>query len=280
MCINPRPLIVNGERYCSPCGRCYECIRKRKREWLQRIMAEVAVSDVCFFSLISYNDDNYPNPDVADKPALQKLIKRLRITLERNFGNGSGFKPTLKYFIVSEYGEERNRLHYHALFFIRHLDEISLPRQIWKELLESTWGKGFCSAYYLEPKTAKYCVKYIQKQYNMMMYSRLGGDSFSMSKLGVHHDVNHLPQYQIDGKPFLAPRSWRLRVLSNEYGENASILNSAGARLLSNKDISETLTPEDKKLINDKHVLDNADLFMKEPQPKQNNNDLTPNLDF
>lgn len=280
MCISPKLLIVKGERIQVSCGKCFECIRNRKREWLQRILSEVSVSDVCFFSLISYNDDNYPSPDVADKVAIQKLIKRLRVALERNFSNGSGFKPKLKYFIVSEYGEERNRLHYHALFFVRHVDETVLPRQIWKELLEKEWGKGFCSAFYLDPKSAKYCVKYIQKQYNSMFYSRIGGDSYAFSQLGVDYNGDELPVFPINGKPFLAPRSMRIRALENNFGARAEMINSIRARKLSQKPSSCVLSLEDKKLINDKHIADNADLFIpKETIPKLDNSLISPNTD-
>lgn len=280
MCISPKPLIVNGERIQVSCGKCYECIRTRKREWLQRILAEVSVSDVCFFSLISYNDENYPNPDVADKVAIQKLIKRLRVSLERNFSNGSGFTPKLKYFIVSEYGEERNRLHYHALFFLRHVDETVIPRQLWKELLEKEWGKGFCSAFYLEPRTAKYCVKYIQKQYNSMYYSRLGGDAYAFSQLGVDYGDDDLPVFPVNGKPFLAPRSMRIRALEQKFGLMAQFVNSIRSRVLAQNPLPSVLSDDDKKLINDKHVADNADLFLpKEEVPKLDNSLISPNTD-
>lgn len=281
MCISPTLLVVNGERIQAPCGRCFECVRKRKREWLQRILSEMSVSDVCFFSLISYSDDHYPDPDIADKKSLQKLIKRLRVTLERNFSDGSGFAPKLKYFIVSEYGEERNRLHYHAIFFLRHVDETVLPRQLWKELLESTWGKGFCSAFYLEEKTAKYCVKYIQKQYNMMMYSRLGGDAYSMSQLGSHHSIDNLPSFPLSGKNFLAPRAWRLRQLESEtlsYMKAANI-NAFGCEKLALQSLS-SITDNDKILINQKHVSDNKDMFDKPEPIRQSNKDITPNDEF
>lgn len=280
MCISPKLLVVNGERIRVSCRKCYECIRNRKREWLQRILSEVSVSDVCFFSLISYNDENYPNPDVADKAAIQKLIKRLRVALERNFSNGSGFTPKLKYFIVSEYGEERNRLHYHALFFLRHVDETVIPRQIWKELLEKEWGKGFCSAFYLEPRTTKYCVKYIQKQYNSMYYSRLGGDAYSFSQLGVKYEGNDLPVFPINGKPFLAPRSMRLRALEHQFGAFAENVNCMRTRILSLNPPSNVLSYDDKKLINDKHVADNPDLFLpKEEVPKLDNSIISPNIE-
>lgn len=273
-------MIVNGERIQVSCNRCFECIRKRKREWLQRILSEMSVSDVCFFSLISYNDDNYPSPDLPDREGIQKLVKRLRVNLERNFATDSGFKPKLKYFIVSEYGEERNRLHYHALFFLRHVDEFSLPRQLWKELLEVTWGKGFCSAFYLEEKTAKYCVKYIQKQYNMMLHSRIGGDAYSMSQLGKKHSVDDLPSFPLSGRKFLAPKSWRIRQLEKEYGTIDSVaVNSVGSRKLA-QSCNSVLTDVEKKMINDKHVSDNRDLFDKPAQIRQKNDDITINLDF
>lgn len=86
MCISPisirDPSDRSGKCYIAvPCGRCVECQRARKNKWLVRIMSELSVSDVAYFSLISYNDESYPDPDLPEKSEIQKLVKRLRALL-------------------------------------------------------------------------------------------------------------------------------------------------------------------------------------------------------
>ena len=231
-----------------------------------RIMSEMSVSDVSFFSLISYNEENLPDPDLPDKRAIQLLVKRLRSRLVRDYWRGpdSGhFKPSLKYFIVSEYGEERNRLHYHAIFFLRNVDDSTMNRFIWKELLEDTWQKGFCSAFYLTQKEAKYCCKYIQKDYNMMLHSRIGAEAYVYNNMDFQPDFSSadpskwkLPTFPMNGRNFLAPRLWRDKLIEDIFEFNP--MSFYGRRMDEIK-VSK-LTPEDKTLINEKHLIDNPNL--------------------
>ena len=238
MCVSPKTFKDNnGQLLTVPCGHCYQCVRKRKLEWEIRITSEMSVSDCSFFSLISYNEENLPNPPIADKLALQMLIRRLRRFLEYRYGR----HVKLKYFIVSEYGEERNRLHYHAIFFIKG---IYFDRFQWKILLEPEWKKVFCSAYMLAPNWIHYCVKYMQKSYNMMLASHLGCDAYYKyvkerykvdslnGKLLIPfvQDGNipefedflniKLPLFYMKGKGYPLPRSWYDKLFSNRYVVN------------------------------------------------------------
>lgn len=268
MCVSPNT-ILQGDKYITvPCNRCFECIRLRKLNWTQRILSESYASDVTFFSLISYNPENYPDPDLPEKKEIQKLIKRLRVGLDRIFDVPKQFqellgpqidplglkkdssKPIqLKYFIVSEYGEERNRLHYHAVFFLKNVDRCSFNRIFWKAYLETTWSKGFCSAFYLDYKWATYVCKYIQKSYNMMLYSRLGKSSYIDSGEFGNTDI---PSFNINGRVLSAPRSWSKQILGEQK-------YSLYARQESLKIKTSLLSQSDKLLINEKHFIDNPD---------------------
>ena len=217
MCVSPKTVKVNGKFVSVPCGHCYQCIRKRKFDWEIRIRSEMSVSTCSFFSLISYNPENLPEPMVSDKAALQALIRRLRRFLEYTYGKD----VKLKYFIVSEYGEMRNRLHYHAAFFIRGIE---FDRYQWKVLLEREWGKGFCSAYLLDGTWIHYAVKYMQKKYNMMLASRLGFDAYDKFHPGdwIPPDMpDKYPKYYIKGKGYPLPRSWYVKKYKNYSFVNA-----------------------------------------------------------
>lgn len=282
MCINPQTITTpQGVKVVVSCQRCFECIRKRKLDWQIRIASEVYASDVSFFSLISYNDDFLPDPDLPDKGAIQRLVKSLRSRLERNFfAMKKDFnKPiSLKYFIVSEYGEERNRLHYHAIFMINNVDYILCNRIFWKELLENTWGKGFCSAFDLQPCNIAYVTKYIQKEYNMLLSSRLGLANWLQ---GVRAEdftewLYVQPSFVFMGKPHIAPRSWRLKLLGKV---NASLIsnNIRCKNLHSNK--PDKMSYTDKLLINEKFLSDNP-RYIREEKQRFNNSDILPNGEF
>lgn len=256
MCVSPKTIKQGNKFVTVPCGHCYQCIRKRKLDWEVRISSEMSVSDSAFFSLISYNEENYPDPDVADKKAIQDLVRRLRRFLEHHYGKD----VKLKYFIVSEYGEERNRLHYHAIWFIKGL---CIDRYQWKILLEAEWGKGFCSAYLLAPNWIRYACKYMQKKYNMMLASRLGYDAFDKANPGNHIPLDHVdgyPKFYIKGKGKQLPRSWYENKYDNYW--RVGLVNRAKAL-----DASLVKSPEDyynEGMINAQFLSRNPDCAEKE----------------
>lgn len=282
MCINPQTITTpKGVKVVVSCQRCFECIRKRKLDWQIRIASEAYASDVSFFSLISYNEENLPDPDLPDKEAIQKLVKSLRMRLERNFyALKKDFnKPIeLKYFIVSEYGEERNRLHYHALFFLKNVDFVLCNRLFWKELLENTWSKGFCSAFDLQPCNIAYVTKYIQKDYNMLLSSRLGLASW-LSGVKAEDFTSWLyeqPSFVFMGKPHVAPRSWRMKLLgrltNNQISRNMQIVRALDNHV-------DKIPLSDKILINEKFLSENP-RYIREETKKFNNLDILPNGEF
>lgn len=282
MCINPQTITTpQGQKVVVSCQRCYECIRKRKLDWQIRIASEVYASDVSFFSLISYNEENLPDPDLPDKHAIQNLVKSLRSRMNRNFSEmrKDFSKPiSLKYFIVSEYGEERNRLHYHALFMLQNVDYILCNRIFWKELLENTWSRGFCSAFDLMPQNIAYVTKYIQKEYNMLLSSRLGLANW-LNGVRAEDFTDWLyvqPSFEFMGRAHVAPRSWRVKLLGKLVASTISN-NIRCKNLHSNKPDKVSYT--DKLLINEKFISENP-CYVREEQPKSNNLDILPNGEF
>lgn len=171
MCISPkRRWNEKRNRFENyPCGYCYQCVRKKKMDWEFRLLSARRWADCAFFKLLTFDPEHYPTDD-HDIPflkrQLQLFIKRLRITLQRKFGEDI----ELKYFIASEYGERKNRLHYHCIFFIRG------AKFTWVEfngICRKLWNYGIVgNCYSFNAGYARYCVKYIQKQYNFKMFSQ------------------------------------------------------------------------------------------------------------
>ena len=102
----PTPLIrdINGYKVPVPCGRCLCCRIDDRNNWTWRICAELQSCDGVFVSL-TISDEFLCGPSVYIK-SIQDYHKRLRKNLK-------GRK--IKFFTVSEYGEESMRPHYHEI---------------------------------------------------------------------------------------------------------------------------------------------------------------------
>lgn len=118
MCISPFRVKINNEFVDLPCGRCAECVSRRKLDWYTKLSFASQSSDCAFFTLLSYSPDYY-NFDVNDLSIRHQHIKqtcsRLRSYFRRRYGPGV---VKVRYYIASEFGERKDRLHYHALFFL------------------------------------------------------------------------------------------------------------------------------------------------------------------
>lgn len=138
MCISPNsiklPVSFKGfsvnKIVSVPCGHCYECIRKRKLDWEIRLTAESCASAHTFFGMLTYNDEFYHSDVNRDEIAY--YIKRLRYNLDKFYPGA-----TLKYFLVSEYGELKDRLHYHVLYFVS--SEFDDTHREFEELCKMSW---------------------------------------------------------------------------------------------------------------------------------------------
>lgn len=229
----------------------------------------MSVSDIAFFSLISYNEENYPDPDNYDKVGIQLLNKRLLTRLNREFhfmAKNQDERISMRYFIVSEYGEERNRLHYHAIYFFRNVDPIEFHYVFWKSFLEETWKKGFCSAFELDHKTITYTCKYLQKSYNMMLYSKgLGKSAYAESFQAPFDD--ELLTYVINGKRHVIPKSWQ------------DDLDKPERRAIALAKIRDDMMRSSPKLLfRDRITLNNS--FLRDNPVKERTYELSDNLDI
>ena len=138
MCISPKAIKVHNKYdginnvVSVPCGHCYECVRKRKLDWEIRISVESSAAAHTFFGMLTYNDEFY-HSDVQVSE-IQYFIKRLRYNLDKFY---PGCK--LKYFIVSEYGELKDRLHFHVLYMLS--EEFTDTHREFEHLCQLSWVK-------------------------------------------------------------------------------------------------------------------------------------------
>lgn len=136
MCISPNHIKVTTPHsgftrsVSVPCGHCYECVRKRKLDWEIRLTVESSVSAHTFFGMLTYSDEFYHND--VDRNEIAYYIKRLRYNLDKYYPGA-----TLKYFLVSEFGDLKDRLHYHVLYFVS--SEFTDTHREFEELCKMSW---------------------------------------------------------------------------------------------------------------------------------------------
>lgn len=131
----------------------YEYHKKFVRDWRTRLFLESWKNPYVFFTL-TYDEENLPLLQLPDKDAIQKFFKRFRRRLEyRNI------KQDFRYYLVSEYGDDYGRLHYHGLLF-----GIPFSHEIFKCFLES-WPFGRVDYTAGSPKRINYVTKYLHKRF-------------------------------------------------------------------------------------------------------------------
>lgn len=129
------------------CGHCFECLAAKRRDWTFRLWHENFFSLSSFFCTLTYNDEHLPACGV-NKPDVQKFLKRLRKRLDK-----------FRYFLVSEYGDQFARPHYHFLIFFRKFVSIT---DVVKEV-EAAWPFGFVKIGDVTISSIQYCSKYCLK---------------------------------------------------------------------------------------------------------------------
>lgn len=143
-----------------PCGRCCECLRKRRNEWRTRLIHETQFGNYrrVLFVTLTISPQHYGKYSKDPAKAVRRFCDLVRKTYHRS----------MRYFFVTELGEDNSRLHFHGIIwdppFLRGRDFRRNPsykvinrrlRHFWK--IGMTWV-GWCDA-----RTCSYVVKYITK---------------------------------------------------------------------------------------------------------------------
>jgi len=111
MCINPSWVSLDKgpekQRQQVSCRKCWQCKRKRVNDFVGRALCEAAYSDYTMSLTLTYAPDRSDGADKYLTPAhFQKFIRALRDAHHK-----------IRYIVVGEYGELRNRAHFHAILF-------------------------------------------------------------------------------------------------------------------------------------------------------------------
>ena len=138
------------------CGKCYECRKKRAREWKIRIAEEIR-HEKSYFVTLTIDDENLEkikdeleikktkgNENSIATAALRKFLERCR----------KKTKKSLKHWCVTELGEDNGRIHLHGIFFGENAVQLIIEK--WK------YGYVFIGTFVSE-RTVNYITKYMLK---------------------------------------------------------------------------------------------------------------------
>lgn len=143
-----------------PCGHCAECIRYRRNAWLQRCLGEYETSKKSLFFTLTYDDCHLPvGSDGLSYPRyrdLQLFFKRLR----KQCGS-------LKFLVVSEYGPNTGRVHWHGIIFFYDYNFLfDKSGKDLNEIFYGFWQHGYTYCSWTKSRKAiSYTLKYVDKSY-------------------------------------------------------------------------------------------------------------------
>lgn len=204
----------------TTCGRCPECLGKKRQDWYFRLQIELQNSLSCYFLTLTYNDEHLPKC-LDDKPCfsvddVQKFLKRLR-----KFYTGS----KIKYFLIGEYGGNFGRPHYHSIMFnLPKKDIYTLNNEI-----SQIWKNGYTSLANITDARIGYCCKYCLQNlqskrtaahpslFPPFLVSRNPaiGSSYLTDSNIVYHLNNKTFNTNFCGKNFILPRYLREKIFGD-----------------------------------------------------------------
>lgn len=201
-----------------PCGKCRWCKIAKSREWAMRVTHELPYHEHSLFATLTYRDEDLPPRASLSKPVAVNFLKRLRSIYANT---------KIRYLLSGEYGDPQNlgsedphyvdfllrgfaRPHYHAILFGVSLEQHSLTlvdptttEKGWRCLsgpLNDAWGYGFIVVGAVTYKSARYCVKYMQKCFTKEVNDRLYGHCqppFQLQSKGLGKEYAHEYREQI-----------------------------------------------------------------------------------
>lgn len=160
------PITHDGRQF--PCRQCMPCRINKKREWVGRLALEMSHTPrgQTGFVTLTYSPEYLPEsdrfPDGNLNPRdLTLFLKRLR----KRVGS-------FRYFAVGEYGDTKNRAHYHLLTF--GLGPKFHP------IIHDAWGLGRTELTEAGPHAASYVAGYVTKKWTKV-------NSYNEDDLGGRH---------------------------------------------------------------------------------------------
>ena len=137
------------------CGKCMECRRQKAQSWRVRLCEELKAQQYSYFITLTYNDESLQklceNFNTTDANTI--AAKSVRLFLERW---RKKYGKSLRHWLITELGQEHDRLHLHGIFFT--------GKPLNNETLQSIWQYGYSdTGEYCNIRTINYIIKYVTK---------------------------------------------------------------------------------------------------------------------
>lgn len=245
ICMNPFTLSEENGGHQVPCGKCFNCKRRRASSWSVRLVKEGERSLSAHFLTLTYNTDTVPISDngfmTLDKTDLQKFFKRLRKW------HGKNTTP-LKYYAVGEYGGQTKRPHYHIIMFNANLEHFE---RSWSLDLKPL---GQIHIGTITEASIGYTLKYICKESQIPMHKnddRIKEFALMSKGLGSNYLTEKMIQWHKnkteeriyvplkDGKKAPLPRYYKQKIYNEYEKEKISFHWKKKSDLLKDKEIAE-----------------------------------------
>lgn len=198
-----QPAYRKPTRYISVrCGKCVNCLKQKRREWLLRLHYHNLVQEnPNYFLTFTYEIE--PRNGVKKKD-IQDFMKRLRHTT----------KQKISYFLCSEYGDDGGRAHYHMILFNYDQDP---------DLIVKCWHNGFVVVGDVNDASINYCAKYFV---NKKKHPEGKNENFSLISKGIgkclvtKENEKYLQDgnsFRIDNSKVSVPRYIKDKMEINEF---------------------------------------------------------------
>ena len=238
------------------CGSCLGCRIVRKKTWKHRILLEARSHITSSFVTLTYDDEHLPggycdltlNPKdkikaiggTLEPKDTKKFLYRLRTNL--NYENKKAREknqpepwPKIRYYLVGEYGEKKQRPHYHlALFGISCTGPNPLATKNKQctcptcGIINKSWGNANISVGILTKDSAAYVSDYVQKTVKVDGQPIMGLTNPKDPKVKKWLNGRHPEYTRMSRKPGIGGSSIDtiVRTLESRYGR--SIIRDTG----------------------------------------------------
>lgn len=230
-----------------PCGRCFECVKRRRNDWYVRCLIESGYRKFTYFGLLTYAEVGQK----LQKRDVQLFLKRLR-----------SYGYDFRYLIVGEYGEEKGRPHWHCLFFTDLPIAFNRIAQAWR----GGFGKVENVAGWIrfEPirsaRSIRYTVKYMYKYVGQdARFEMMVSKNPAIGKGFLNRQVLFLEKksvdFSINGRLTAMPRYYKRKIF-DDYPDikdevNAGLAAKVAEMAARELDVGRSLYPN----LTDKEIL-------------------------
>lgn len=138
------------------CGRCIECRKQKKREWIVRLSEEIRTNNNAYFVTLTFNDSSIK--EIKSKLLIKENESYEELNLIATYAVRHWLelirkhkKKSIKHWLITELGEDFSRIHLHGI--------------VWGNLSDiEKWKYGYWYVGdYVNEKTINYITKYMLK---------------------------------------------------------------------------------------------------------------------